>query len=347
MVIGIGETVTLNLNVHSALPQTVSLDVADLPTGWTAEFRGEGRIIHSVFVVQGAPSEVELRVTPPDTAKGGTYRVNVIAQGSGVTSEFPLEFMVKDKVPAQLSFETEFPTIRSGPESTFTFSTTLKNDGDEDISVVLAADAPREFAVTFKSAGKDITNLPTDIKSGSSQTITVEAEPLTQLEVGSYPITVTAQGENIDASIALTAEVVGQPQLTITTPDERLSGEATLGRTNPLKLILRNTGNSPAVGVNLSASSPAGWTVQLNPEQVIEVPAQGEVEVTANVKPSDKAIAGDYVLTFRAQPNEGAAESADFRITVQTSTLWGIAGIGLIAVAVAIVGLAVVRFGRR
>jgi uncharacterized membrane protein len=53
------------------------------------------------------------------------------------------------------------------------------------------------------------------------------------------------------------------------------------------------------------------------------------------------------MLTFRAQPNEGTAKSADFRITVQTSTLWGIAGIGLIAVAVVIVGLAVVRFGRR
>ena len=347
MVIGIEETVTVSLDVHSSSPQTVSLDVADLPTGWTAEFRGGGRIIHSVYVDPEAASEVELRVTPADGAKAGTHRLNVIAQGSGVSAKFPVEFMVQDKAPAQLAFETEFPTIRSGPDSTFSFSTTLKNDGDEDISVVLSADAPREFAVSFRSAGKDITNLPTDIKSGSSQTITVEAQPLTPLEVGTYPITVTAQGENLDASLALTAEVVGQPQLTITTSDERLSGEAVLGRSTPLKLILRNTGNSPAVGVALSASSPAGWTVQLDPEQVIEVPAEGEVEVTANIRPSEKAIAGDYMLTFRAQPNEGTAKSADFRITVQTSTLWGIAGIGLIAVAVVIVGLAVVRFGRR
>jgi uncharacterized membrane protein len=32
---------------------------------------------------------------------------------------------------------------------------------------------------------------------------------------------------------------------------------------------------------------------------------------------------------------------------VVTSTLWGIAGIALIAVAVGVVGIAVVRFGRR
>ena len=347
MVIGIGETVTVSLDVHSSSAQTVRLAVADLPAGWTAEFRGGGRIIQSVYVLPESPSKVDLRVTPSDSVKSGTHRLTVSAQGVGVATEFPVEFMVKDKIPAQLAFETEFPTIRSGSDSTFSFNTTLKNDGDEDISVVLSADAPREFAVTFRTAGKDITNLPTDIKSGSSQTITVQAEPLTTLAVGTYPITVSAQGESVETSVALTAEVVGQPQLTITAPDGLLSGEAILGQSNPLKLILRNTGNSPAVGVNLSSTAPAGWTVALDPEQVIEVPAEGEVEVTANIQPSEKAISGDYMLTFRAQPNEGTAKSADFRITVQTSTLWGITGIALIAVAVAIVGLAVVRFGRR
>ena len=209
------------------------------------------------------------------------------------------------------------------------------------------SDAPKEFAVTFKAAGKDITNLPTDIKSGASERIDITVQPLTALPVGTYPITVLAQGETAETDLTLTAEVTGQPELMITTPDERLSGDAYLGRSTPIKLIVRNTGNSPAAGVTLSASSPAGWTVTLDPEQVIEVPAEGEVEVTANVRPAEKAVAGDYMVTFRAQPNEGAPKSADFRVTVRTSTLWGVVGIALIAVAVAIVGLAVVRFGRR
>jgi uncharacterized membrane protein len=37
----------------------------------------------------------------------------------------------------------------------------------------------------------------------------------------------------------------------------------------------------------------------------------------------------------------------DFRVTVRTSTLWGVVGIGLIAISVGIVGWAVMRFGRR
>jgi uncharacterized membrane protein len=224
---------------------------------------------------------------------------------------------------------------------------TLKNEGDDDLTVSLVADAPRELAVTFKSAGKDITNLPTDIKAGASQRIDITATPLTSLAVGTYPFTVTAQSDTVTTSITLNAEVVGQPQLSITTPDGRLSGKAYINRENQIKLVLRNSGNAPAAGVKLSASAPSGWTVTLDPETVMEVPANGEVEVTTTIKPSENAISGDYVITFRAQPNQSASKSAEFRITVQTSTLWGAVGIALIAVAVAIVGMAVSRFGRR
>ncbi|HXF83944.1 MAG TPA: NEW3 domain-containing protein [Anaerolineales bacterium] len=347
MVIGIGETVTVSLEIYSPSAQTVLLEVSDLPKDWKAEFRGGGREIRSVYVNRDATSKVDLRLSPPDTLKAGTYQLKVIAKGNSGTAELPLELIVKDKIPPKLSFETDFPTIRGGSDFTFRFSVTLKNDGDEDITVSLSAEAPREFSVVFKSAGKDITNLPTDIKAGSSQRIDVEAVPLTSVPVGSYPINITAQGDNVNAQLTLTAEVVGQPSLSITTPDGRLSGSATLGKDNPIKLVLRNSGNSPALGVKLSASSPAGWTVTFDPEEILEVPANGEVEVTMNVKPADQAIAGDYMLTLRAQPNESATKSADFRVTVQTSTLWGIVGIALIAAAVVIVGMAVVRFGRR
>lgn len=348
MVIGIGETITVNLEISSPTTQIVNLEAADLPKGWTASFRGGGREIHSVFVDVSSASNVDLRLTPPDGLTPGKYSLKVIAKGSKATlAELPLELIVKDKVPPKLGFEAEFPVVRGGTDTTFRFNATLRNDGDEDISVSLIADAPREFAITFKASGKDITDLPTDIKAGGTQKIDIEAVPLTTIPVGSYPITVTAQGESLEATFTFTAEIVGQPQLSITTPDGRLSETAYLGRSNPIKLILKNEGNSPALGVKLSATSPTGWTVTFEPEEILEVPANDQVEVTAHVKPAEKAIAGDYMLTLRAQPNDSASKSADFRVTVQTSTLWGVIGIVLIAVAVGIVGLAVVRFGRR
>ncbi len=347
VVVGIGEAITLDMTVRSPVSQIVVLEVNQLPNGWTAEFRGGGKVIQSVYVEQNSSASVQLRITQPAGVRAETYRFTAVARGNGMSAEFPIELILKDKAPAKLSFQTDFPTLRGGTDSPFNFNATLKNDGDEDIFVTLTADAPREFSVTFKAAGKDITNLPTEIKADASQRVDITVQPLTTLPVGSYPIAVLAQGETAEASLLLTAEVVGQHQLTLTTPDGRLSGEAYLGRSTPIKLVLRNAGNAPAVGVKLSATSPSGWTVTFEPEQVIEVPAAGEVEITANIKPSEQAIAGDYMLTFRAQPNEGAAKSSDFRVTVRASTLWGVVGIALIAVALGIVGLAVMRFGRR
>ena len=347
MVVGIGETVAINITIQSPVSQVVNLDMANLPQDWVAEFRGDGRVIQSAYVASNSPSTVELRVTPPVTVKPGTYNFNVVAKAGSETSQFPLEFMVKEKAPARLSFASDYPTERGGSDAAFNYNVTLKNDGDDDLSVSLTADVPKDMSVSFKSLGKDITNLPFDVKANSSEDIQVAAQPLTALAVGSYPISITAQSDTANAQLQLTAEVVGQADLSLTTPDGRLSGTAYLNRANPVKLVLRNDGNAPAEGVKITASAPAGWTVTLNPESVVEVPANNQVEVNADVKPADNAISGDYIVTFNALPNDSPSKSSDFRITVQTSTLWGIVGIALIAVAVAIVGMAVTRFGRR
>jgi len=62
--------------------------------------------------------------------------------------------------------------------------------------------------------------------------------------------------------------------------------------------------------------------------------------------PSTRAINGDYRVTFNANA-DNALSSAEFRVTVNTSTSWGIVAILVIALAVGVLGLAVFRFGRR
>jgi uncharacterized membrane protein len=44
---------------------------------------------------------------------------------------------------------------------------------------------------------------------------------------------------------------------------------------------------------------------------------------------------------------DGASASSDFRVTVRTSTMWGIVGVLVIAAALIVLVLAVVRYGRR
>ncbi|MCL4300225.1 MAG: hypothetical protein KJ077_31115 [Anaerolineae bacterium] len=343
----IGENVTFGLTLRGGdTPQVVRLEMQDLPEGWTAAFRGGGKVIEAAYVDPSSDTSLELRVEPPADVKAGSYQFAVIGHSQNNDAlKLPIELIIKDKLPPSLKFQADLPTLRGTPSTTFRFDTTLKNEGDEDMTINLAAEAPKGLQVDFKLSGQDVTSLP--LAANESKHLSIEVKPFPDLAAGSYPIKVMAQGGETQAGLALTAEVTGQPELSVTAPDGRLSGQANAGSKTPLKLVVQNTGSAPAQNIALTASPPAGWKVEFEPKQIAEIPSGQQVEVTANVQPTDQAIAGDYVVTVRAQPEDGPSKSADFRITVLTSTMWGMAGVGLIAVAVAVVGVAVSRFGRR
>lgn len=343
----IGENITLSLILRTgSSPQTVKLDLQDLPTGWNALFKGGGRVVEAAYVEPENDTKVDLRLDPPKDVAAGAYNFTVIARGqNGQESKLPIELTMTEKLPPSLDLSAELPTLRGAPDSTFRYNVSLKNEGDSDLSVNLVAEAPPGFLVNFKLTGQDVTSIP--LAANETKRLSVEVKAFPDMPAGAYPIKVQAQGGEVQAAIDLTAELTGQQNLTVTAPDGRLSGQAYVGQVTPLKLMIQNTGSAAAHNVELSASQPAGWKVEFEPKQLLEVPAGQQVEVTANIRPADQAIAGDYVVTVRAKPEDGPAKPADFRITVLTSTMWGMVGIGLIAVAVVVVGLAVMRFGRR
>ena len=86
--------------------------------------------------------------------------------------------------------------------------------------------------------------------------------------------------------------------------------------------------------------------VEFDPKEIDAVDPQQTQKINVRITPSQQAIAGDYMVTVRAS-GSGASESRDFRVTVTTSTLWGIVGIGVVAAAVVVLGAAVTRYGRR
>ncbi len=344
--VAIGENVTLALTLRTdSRPQITQLQVKDLPDGWVATFKGGGRIIGSAYVEPENDTKVDLRLDTPKDVAAGVYHFTVIARSDEDQAQLPVELTIAEKLPPSMDLSVELPTLKGGPDATFRYNTTLKNEGDQDTTVNLVADAPPGFQVDFKLSGQDVTSFP--LAANESKKLSVEAKAFPDIPAGTYPISILAQGSDAQATIEVTAEVTGQPDLKVTAPDGRLSGQAYVGDVTPLKLIVQNNGSAPARNIELSASSPSGWQVDFEPKQLAEVDAGKQTEVTVNLHPADQAIAGDYVVTVRAKPEDGPTKSADFRVTVLTSTLWGIVGVGLIAVAVVVVGLAVMRFGRR
>ena len=113
-----------------------------------------------------------------------------------------------------------------------------------------------------------------------------------------------------------------------------------------MPVVITNIGTAPANDIQLSGSAPSGWKITFDPKTVDRIAPNENKEVQALITPTDKAIAGDYVTTIRASAR-GESASTTFRVTVTTSTMWGIAGVGIIGIALLVMVGAVARFGRR
>ncbi len=349
-VIRAGESVSVTLRVKNdgLPPQIVDLDLEGVPEGWQAHFQGAGRIIYSVFVETDDSQSVTLRIESPADAPNGTYPITVVARGeNGARAELPLEFIIGDVLPAQIEMDVDLPVLKGTPDSTFKYRAQVKNDSEQDLLISLEALAPQGWDVTFKQAfgSQELTSV--SVNAGEDENVDIEVVPPLGTPAGEYPITVRALAGELSAEVELTAVVTGRPELSITTPDGRLSGRAYSGQESPLEIVVRNTGSAAAREVELTASEPSRWEVTFDPEFIDVIDPNSEVSVTVNIKPPEQAVAGDYMITLRATPKEGSSESADFRITVLTSTIWGVVGIVVIAAALGVVALAVARFGRR
>jgi uncharacterized membrane protein len=345
LVLGVGEVANLDLTLRSNPSDVVKLQMKEQPQGWTITFRGGGQIVEGAYVEAGLDTSVQMQIEQPQNVAAGDYNFVVQAVGKSGSAELPLTLTVKEKLPPKLTMTTDLPTLKGSPTTTFSYNVTLTNEGEDDLNVTMSADAPNSFQVSFTLTGQDVTSFP--LNAHATKSLSVSLKPNSDIPAGSYSAKITAQGGPASATLDLSAEVTGQATLSLSTSDGRLSGQATLGQTTPIQFILSNTGSASASQINLSSNAPAGWKVEFSPAQVAEVPAGQEVQITANITPTDQAVAGDYQVTLTASPADGSSKSVDFRITVVTSTLWGLVGLLLIAVAVGVVAAAVLRFGRR
>lgn len=348
-VVPVGESVSLTLQVSNRglPPQVARLEMRQSPRGWQAFFLGGGRVVNAVFVEPDQTQSVTLRLEPPDDIGEGTYNFVVAAVGDESESELPIEIVLGDVIPVQIGLEVDLPTLRGTPDTSFRYQATLRNDADQDLLVALEAEAPEGFQVFFErgAGGQEVTSLP--VRANGSERLTVDVSPPDGVAAGEYPIMVRAVAGDATAELNLTADIVGRIDLNVTGQEGRLSGRVYSGEETPLTVIVQNNGSAPAQNIRMEASTPARWEVNFSPE-VIEALQPGEqIEVTANIVPAERAVAGDYILTFRAVPEEGNRDSAEFRITLLTSTQWGVVGLVLIAAALGVVALAVSRFGRR
>jgi uncharacterized membrane protein len=343
-----GATTTLSLKVENANlpPERVALAIDGVPSGWTAEFLGAGSPVAAAMPATNASVALQLRLDIPADAGAGTHTLLLRATGSDVKSELPIAITLGAAMPAKLSIKSELPSLSGDPSTAFDYQFTVKNESDKDLLVQLAAGVPEGFRTSFTEAygSQKISSVP--IGAGKSKDLKLEVHPRDGVPAGDYAVHLRAAAEGATAETTLAMHITGEPKLALAGADGRLSADAEAGKATPIHLVLRNTGTAPASDIDLSGSPPGDWKVSFEPKK-IDALAPGEKRpIEALLTPSAKAIAGDYMTTLSAS-SESAPTSADFRITVATSTLWGVVGIGIVAAALLVAVGAVARYGRR
>jgi uncharacterized membrane protein len=339
-------TVRVKLTNSGLAPEPVALSLSGVPAGWKIDILGSGQPIAAAMPGVNQDVSLQLRVDVPKDAQPGSQKVVLAAKGPANQAELPLTFTVGSDAPAKLTLKSRLPSLRGTPRSSFEFTVSVSNDSGKDLTVALSAQAPANFQTTFTEGygSNEISSIP--IEAGQSKDIKVKVTPPRDIKAGDYPVLMKVAAEGATAEQRLTLQITGQGKLALSTKDGRLSGEATVGKTSEFTLVLSNDGTAPIEEIEMSASVPTGWKAEFNPKTIPSVAPNEKKEVQVMVTPSDKAIAGDYVATFRAN-GRGESASADFRITVTTSTVWGIVGVGIIAIALLVLLGAVARFGRR
>jgi len=338
--------IPLKLKNSGEAPTLLKLAVDGIPKGWDASFTGGGQTVEAAMPASDDSVELDLHLKVPADAKGGTADFTVSAKSDSENLELPLDVTVGDVQPARLEVQSDLPSFKGTPSASFDYSFKVKNDSAKKQVVSLGADTPQNFQASFTEGygSQEISSIPID--PGQSKDLKVKVQPPSDATAGNYQVKVTAAAAGLSADLPLAMEITGQPHLRLSGKDERLSGTAEAGRSSTVDLVLTNDGSAPAQNIAITASAPSEWNVTFDDKSIDHLDPGESKTVTAFLKPPSKALAGDYMTSFRADAG-GESSSADFRIAVTTSTLWGIVGVGLIAVALLVMVGAIVRFGRR
>ena len=343
---GTTSNVPVRLQDYGLSPERYRLSVSGVPSGWTATLLGGGQPVAAAMPAPDGSVALQLRLNVPANSDLTQQTLTIKAEGQGNQASLPIDVALAKELPAKLAVTSKLPSLRGSPKSNFEYSLNIKNDSGRNLVASFAAEAPANFETSFTEAygTQELSSIP--IEAGQSKDIKLKVRPPSTIDGGHFPVKVTVNAEDASANTEVTLDVVGQPQLQISGRGGLLSARAVAAQQSSIPIVVTNTGTAPAENITLAATAPTGWKVTFEPAKVDRLVPGKDTEVQALVTPSDKSLAGDYMVSVRAT-SRGENASSQFRIAVNTSTVWGMAGAGVIGIALLLMLGAVARFGRR
>ena len=344
-----GDNVTFTIDFdNSGSACDASLGIQSMPEGWEGYISGGGNRISRVHVPSGTDTATaSLQLDIPADAADGSYQVVLEARANdAVYDTLTLNLDVDQLEVSQGDFSCEYPEQEGAADASFSFSATLVNNSPETQTYSLSAQAPEGWQVSFAPSGESTQVASIELESAASQGLDITVTPPNNVEAGRYtiPCSAVSAGETLDMELSVT--VTEKYSLDLSTPDGLLSFDTHANEETPVTLSITNNSNVPVQNVNLTSSAPSEWNVSFDTPTIDVIEAGATVEVTARVTPSDQALTGDYVVTMTANASQ-VSDTAEFRVAVETSMVWGFVAVVVIAALLAGIGYVFRKYGRR
>jgi len=255
-------------------------------------------------------------------------------------------------LPPAIKLTCDVPSYSDNSGVTFNYNVALTYSGNDTITANLTTVSPPGWKPTITYTGKEVSSIPIgpmNYGTPDSKTLSISLSPNqgTSPDPGEYKLTLKATSGQFNQSIDLTAVVKAKYQFSMTTDTGNLATRATAGKDSHFLINLKNTGSVPLENLNLIVSKPESWKVTFSPATIASLGAGQSIQEDVTFSPpSGKTVAGDYMVTISSS-NSQVSSNMDVRVTVETSSIWGVISIAIIIVVIAGLAILFLKLGRR
>ncbi|MEH7379563.1 NEW3 domain-containing protein [Bacillus sp. JJ1533] len=324
-----GETISYSIDVINtgSTIQNMSFEFENMPEGWDYTISSGGRDIREFSVKGNSEETVNVDIIVPLDAKKADYRFSLVASDEGNKSRLPLLITLTEQGSFESELTSDQKNLQGHADSNFTYTVKLRNRTAEQQNYALNSTVEKGWGVRFKTGSDAISSIT--IEPNETKDVTVEVTPPEDVKAGTYKIPISASTGTTSADLLLEAVITGSYGIEISTPTGNLSTDITAGNDRVIDLVITNTGTAPLVDVNITSNTPPNWETEFDSSSIAELKPGDSKTIKATIIAPDEAIAGDYVTEFTASAAETSAKAA-FRVSVETSTLWGVVAILII-----------------
>ncbi|MBO3800462.1 MAG: carboxypeptidase regulatory-like domain-containing protein [Candidatus Brockarchaeota archaeon] len=342
-----GSSVNFELMVKNPLKKRLTSQISvSAPWEWEAiVLREDGKRLYDVSLDPGEYVKVVLKVSVPEDAQPGRYRVRIQASSQEFTSSQEFYVMVTKGVFNPKVY-TGTPYVEAYAGSSASFPIEVENTGDSDgILSINVTQLPVGYSWKLSDPNGNILS-KVYLKSNERKklNLVIDVPPLE--EPRTIPFLLEAHTAESSSRLGLTLGILGFYSMSYETRSFYM--ETTAGSESSFVIEIKNNGYSVLTSVKpILTSIPEKFRVEYTPELIPFLKPQERALFTLRIKTDADISAGDYFISFKVKSDQYSLPERDLRILIRQRIEIIVIGIAMIVILLILLYWIRRLYGRR